>query len=194
MVTQIWFKSLYVEGAEERTFEGFGPHEHGENKVDIPEDIMLAIDRDLDGTVNFAEYLMMRRAAHAWVECAQETMNRAGLRCGLSIVVPSRQVDQSEADVVFRVGLTLMPKNKWSISFPIFVMVSDLYRTFSAFDVPIDNGFINQNELLRQLAEQDLPHRITPGAAKEIFKATGQQEIQFPLFCFSVIIFNRYTQ
>lgn len=115
-------------------------------------------------------------------------MNRAGLRCGLTIAVRGRQVDQSEADVVFRVGLTLMTHNKWSISFPVFLMLADLYRTFSAFDVPIDNGSISQSELLRHLAEMDIPHRVTPSAVHAIFAASGQTQLQFPLFCFTVIV------
>jgi len=44
------------------------------------------------------------------------------------------------------------------------------------------------------MAEQDLTHRVTPEAIKEIFSATGQTQIQFPLFCFSVIIHNRFVQ
>lgn len=137
---------------------------------------------------------MLRKAANAWQSCAQETMNRAGLRCGLSMLLNDREVDQSEADVAFRVALTLMPTNKWTVSFPIFVMVADLFRTFSSFDIPIDDGFVSRNELQRQLAEQDLPHRITPEAITEIFTATGQQQIGFPLFCFSVIMHNRFIQ
>jgi len=121
-------------------------------------------------------------------------MNRASLRCGLAMLMTDREVDQSEADVAFRVGLTLMPHNRWAISFPIFVLIADLFRTYSTFDIPIDDGFIGKTELMRQLAEQDIPHRLTPDAASEIFQATGQKQIGFPLFCFTVVMHNRYVQ
>lgn len=53
-------------------------------------------------------------------------MNRSGLKCALSIVSNHKRISQAEADVVFRTGLSLMKKNKWAISFPIFVMIADL--------------------------------------------------------------------
>jgi len=103
----------------------------------------------------------MRRAIIAWHECAQETMNRAGLRCSLSLITNDhRNVDQSEADAVFLVGVS-MQENKNGLSFPVFLMISDLFRTFSSFDIPADNGYINQRTLVRALNESDLPHRIT---------------------------------
>lgn len=89
-------------------------------------------------------------------------MNRAGLRCALALAVPGRIVEQSEADTVFRVGMRLMHENKFTLSFPVFVMIADLYRTFTAFDLPVDNGFINESDLTRRLAEMEMPHRISP--------------------------------
>lgn len=57
--------------------------------------------------------------------CASERMNRAGLKCGLSIVVQGRNLSQAEADVAFRVALSYM-KDQWDISFVAFAMISDL--------------------------------------------------------------------
>jgi hypothetical protein len=136
----------------------------------------------------------MRRAGVSWVNCAQETMNRAGLRCALALAVPGRLVEQSEADTAFRVGMRLMQSNKFTMSFPVFVLVADLYRTFTAFDLPVDNGFINESDLTRRLAEMEMPHRISPYAVKAIFDAVDDNEIGFPLFCFSVIVYNRWKQ
>lgn len=182
-----------------KTFEGFGTHESDPDEGEAEKgdnwnatQVLLAVDRDLDGKMNLAEYLMMRRAIIAWHECAQETMNRAGLRCSLSLITNDhRNVDQSEADAVFLIASSLQD-NKNGLSFPVFLMIADLFRTFSAFDIPADNGYINQRTLIRSLNESDLPHRISEPAAKAIFAATGQEEINFATFCFAVITYNRW--
>lgn len=98
----------------------------------------------------------------AWTNCAQETMNKTGLRCALALAVPGRHVEQSEADTAFRIALRLMPHDSFTISFPVFVLISDLYKTFVAFDVAADNGFVTQAELTHRLAEMEMPHRISP--------------------------------
>lgn len=159
----------------ERTFEGFGAHEKDPDAEDEEADdkakskqVLLAVDRDLDGQINLAEYLLMRRAIIAWRECAQETMNRAGLRCALSLITNDhRNVDQSEADAVFLVGVSLQ-NYKNGLSFPTYLMIADLYRTFTSFDVPADNGYINKRSLLRSLNESELPHRISELGVKDI--------------------------
>lgn len=164
-----WFKTIAIE-QQPATFIGFSSDE--ENMCSpgdkpslgkrLAEDLVIAVDLDLDGHVNLAEYLLLRKAAVAWSNCAQETMNKTGLRCALALCVPGRHVEQAEADTVFRVGLRLMPHDSFTLSFPIFVLISDLYRTFTAFDVAVDNGFISKAELTRRLAEMEMPHRISP--------------------------------
>lgn len=67
-------------------------------------------------------------------------MNRSGLRCALSIVSNHQHISQPMADIVFRTGLSLMKVNKWGISFPIFVLLADLFRTWSGLERPTDNG------------------------------------------------------
>lgn len=114
-------------------------------------------------------------------------MNRAGLRCALSLVTSDhRNVDQSEADAVFLIGASLQDY-KNGLSFATYLMLSDLFRTFTSFDVPADNGYINRRTLLRSLNESELPHRISELAVKNIYAATGQDEINFSTFCFAVI-------
>lgn len=39
----------------DKTFEGFGPHEGEEDKNDVVGDVITAMDRDLDGHINFSE-------------------------------------------------------------------------------------------------------------------------------------------
>lgn len=56
MINQEWFKKLAFEGKLGKTFEGLGQHEGAENEESDPSaDIILAIDRDLDGKLNFSE-------------------------------------------------------------------------------------------------------------------------------------------
>lgn len=164
-----WFKAIAIE-QQPSTFIGFSSDEENDcnsGKKEsvgkrLAEDLIIAVDLDLDGHIDFAEYLLLRKAAVAWSHCAQETMNKTGLRCALALTVSGRHVEQSEADTAFRVGLRLMPHDTFTLSFPIFVIISDLFRTFTAFDVAVDNGFITKAELTRRLAEMEMPHRISP--------------------------------
>jgi len=39
----------------DKTFEGFGPHEGEAAVEDVVGDIVTAMDRDLDGLINFSE-------------------------------------------------------------------------------------------------------------------------------------------
>lgn len=162
-ITQHWFKrrNATVTGEPPASPEPLEP-------LQIAKDFVQAVDRDMDGSINFSEYLLIRRAAIAWHECAQDSMNRSSLRCALSIVVHGTNVAQSEADSVFRVALSLMKVQKWAISFPLFILVADLFRTFRTFDVPADAGLVRRDEMLRHLAEQDRPHRITTESARVI--------------------------
>jgi hypothetical protein len=107
MINQEWFKKLAFEGKLDKTFEGLGQHEGSEEKdTDPAAEILTACERDLDGKLNFSEYLWLRRAAIAWQMCASERMSRAGLKCGLSIVVQGRNLSQAEANTAFRVAVS----------------------------------------------------------------------------------------
>lgn len=65
------------------------------------------------------------KAALAWRACAQETMNRAELRCGLSLMNKNRSVAQSKADAVFKHLINLQQKNGSTLAFPAFVLACD---------------------------------------------------------------------
>lgn len=107
-------------------------------------DLMVAADRDQDGAINFSEYLLLRRALVAWLQCSQEFMNRAGLRCGLSITVRGRDIAQAEADIVFNLGARIMKNDDpKKLSFACFVYLADLYKMFSYFDTPLDSGSVS---------------------------------------------------
>merc|ERR1712167_348429 len=47
---------------------------------------------------------------------------------------------------------------------------------------------------LRSLNESELPHRISELGVKDIYAATGQDEINFSTFAFAVITYNRWWQ
>jgi len=57
-----YFKALAIEGSMKKTFEGFGTHETDpdEGEAEKGDDwnakqVLLAVDRDLDGKMNLAE-------------------------------------------------------------------------------------------------------------------------------------------
>lgn len=94
------------------------------------------MDRDLDGKMNFSEYLLIRMGIVAWKECAQGGMNRPGLRCALSLTLKERDVSQAEANTMFNTGLTLQHFNKTSLNFQVFVLLADFARVFSILEAP----------------------------------------------------------
>lgn len=119
-------------------------------------------------------------------------MSPKGIRCGLGIVSGGRTVEQADANIVFNFGLSLQKKNKFRISFPIFLLVSDLYRIFAGFDVPIDNGYITKQDIKRKVTEQDLPLRLTLTAAEAILELDSTENIDFNTFASTVVFYNRW--
>lgn len=88
---------------------------------------MLSCDRDMDGFLNFSEYLLIRKGLIAWNQCAQVNMNRIGLKCALTIATPLKTPSQSEVDVVFKLGLEISEdRYQQTITFPIFVLILDI--------------------------------------------------------------------
>merc|ERR1712096_209100 len=58
---------LYAQGMAEKTFEGFGAHEgedKGEKTTNPVGDLLLAVDRDLDGLMNFFVMPFQTMAMH----------------------------------------------------------------------------------------------------------------------------------
>jgi len=138
------------------------------------------------------EYVTIRKSIIAWSECSDATMSPKGLRCGLGIVSNGRTIEQSDANIVFEFGISLQKKNKFRISFPVFLLISDLYRIFSGFDVPIDNGYITKNDIKRKMMEQDLPLRLTLTAAQAILDLDNTENIDFNTFASTIVFYNRW--
>jgi len=97
-------------------------------------------------------------------------MSPKALRCALSIISNGQSVSQAEANVVFEYGLKLQRKNKYRISFPIFILIADFFRTFTGFDVSVHKGVVSRKLLLKKLANQDLPMRMTTSATEALIE------------------------
>jgi len=127
-----------------------------------------------------------------WAECADSTMSPKALRCGLAIVSQGKSVKQADANIVFEFGLGLQRKNKYRLSFPIFLLVSDYFRIFTGFEVQVEGGTVRKADLQKRLLEQDLPLRMTTTAAEAIIDLEGIDSFDFPSFASALLLFNRW--
>jgi hypothetical protein len=99
----------------------------GDLKSMITKDLIIAADRDLDGNINFNEYLLIRKALIAWSQCTTARMNRSELRCALTMMTPYRNPEQNEVDAIFKLGMNFSKTVRFNnLSFPVFVLLSDL--------------------------------------------------------------------
>jgi hypothetical protein len=57
-------------------------------KTYVAKDLLIAADRDLDGNINFNEYLLIRKALIAWQQCASYKMNKSDLKCAMTVIQP----------------------------------------------------------------------------------------------------------
>lgn len=163
------------------------PFKKGGRKDQLITDIMLACDRNQDQKLNFNEYMQIRGAILAWMQCVNQIMNRSGLKCALSTLVPDRRPLQAEADVVFRLGQKLMNDTQdRDISFPVFLMILDLYKVFSVFNIPLDSGYLSESEMRRQLAELELSNRVSDDAIREVFRSYDHKDMNFYTFGYAV--------
>jgi len=98
MVNSSYFGTMSTATTVKGTFEGFGSNESEDYKEQdedvnvqrISSDLIIAVDRDLDGKMNFAEYMLVRKGSVAWKECAQGGMNRSALKCALNLTIKDR--------------------------------------------------------------------------------------------------------
>lgn len=123
LIKSEWFNRLLSGNSYHDFMIGFGNHEEGGNvsiniepdkdlayKKRLQSDLLLAIDRDLNGMINFSEYMMIRHAVSSWIYCAEKGMNRQSLRCALSLV-SDRTPTQAEADQIYELGQTFSQQN-----------------------------------------------------------------------------------
>lgn len=116
-------------------------------------------------------------------------MNRAALRCALGTLVPDRRPLQSEADIVYRLGLKIANNTEYKeISFPVFLMVLDMYKVFSVFNIPLDSGYISELDMRRNLTEGEMPNRVSDDAIREVYRAYDHQDLNFYSFGYAVYI------
>lgn len=123
---------------------------------------------------------MIRRGLIAWKQCAQVKMNRQGLKCALTITTPLKTPSQSEVDVVFKLGQEIS-HDRWvkTISFPVYLLISDIYRVFSGIESPLDSSYISKVDMVRSLEENDYPHRFDVGAINMIYESHALEEMSF---------------
>lgn len=90
---------------------------------------MIAADRDLDGYLNFNEYLLVRKALIGWQQCATFKMNKSDLKCALTIIQPFRLPEQAEIDMMAEIATMTIkeaPHSEHQISFQQFVLLADI--------------------------------------------------------------------
>lgn len=68
LTKQSWFENLRL-NEENRENMSYAPHENEEESTDFMTDLIHAADRNLDGTLNLAEYLFLRKTGSAWRQC-----------------------------------------------------------------------------------------------------------------------------
>jgi len=127
------------------------------------------------------------------MSCVNQVMNRAALRCALSTLVPDRRPLQSEADVIYKLGQKLMNfADNREVSFPVFMMILDMYKVFSVFNMPLDTGYISEIDMRRNLAEQELSNRISDDAIAQVYAAHNHKDLNFYTFGYAVYTYNRF--
>ena len=91
-------------------------------------------DRNLDGTLNLAEYLFLRKTGSAWRQCVTgDSMNYTELQCALrSINMHSGIINKGDARKVFLTALSWMMLNSRRLSYTAFFRVAQYYRTFNS--------------------------------------------------------------
>lgn len=138
--------------------------------------------------------MQLRKGAIAWSHCTHDILTREQLRCSLGITNPDRIIEQSEANSIYLIGLNILGKNIKGVSFPIFLLLSDFYKTFSQFIVPFDDGFVSRKDMLNRLMDTSLPSRLNIKNVNMIFDVLEQEEINFPGFVLACLWNMRFNQ
>jgi hypothetical protein len=111
--------------------------------------VMIALDTQSDGSLNFREYLTFRKTLVAWYTCAQEIMTRPAFFCALKIINPYKALERNDSDIIYKIALKLGSDD--FISYPQFVRVVDSYVSFGRFDGVQDDGTVSKDEMIKEL-------------------------------------------
>lgn len=104
-------------------------------------------------------------------------MNRFSMRCALSVVTSDKVPIMSEVDTAYRLGQKVMQTNHYnSVTFPVFVMVADIYRTFRVISQFGDTR-VDEPQMRRLLAENDAPNKFTDDAIREVYLANDGKHL-----------------
>lgn len=62
------------------------------------------------------------------------------MRCALNLTIKDRVIFDAEVNTVWQTGMSLQRSSQPVMSFPVFVLMADLYRVFSALESPEFTG------------------------------------------------------
>lgn len=90
------------------------------------------------------------------------------MKCALSIIDKNNNPSVSECNMIFNLGMKLMSgEESVGISFPVFLMVADVYRSFSNV-LKFNGSTITEQEMRRNLVENEVPNRYDDESIKSI--------------------------
>lgn len=77
---------------------------------------------------------------------------------------------------------------------PQFILVADLYKTYSAIFQPLDSNFVSQDVFERGVGELDVPTRITQTSAREVFMSYKANNLSFTMIAYGMQIYDRFKR
>lgn len=122
-------------------------------------------------------------------------MNRFSMKCALSLIHRDHRPTVSESESMFNLALKLNQKNldDTDVSFPVFLMVSDIYRSYHNV-LNMNGGVITENDMRRTLLDNELPNRFTDEGLKTVYLVNNHEPMSFTQFCYGMFYYDNFAR
>jgi hypothetical protein len=131
--------------------------------------------------LNFFDYLILRRALFAWVNCQTDseyiTSNDFG--CALRLAVPNKYQLNIDIERIYLTGLKI--SNDYSLTnmdFISYLNIIHLSYVFSVIATPHDNPWIEKSQFLQAVKEQRYPTHLSDSDVNTMYELTDVNPYQ----------------
>jgi len=119
------------------------PINESENFIPVLFDFL----KHVDGLLNFADYVFLRRLNLAWLKCSiDKKISKKQIGCSVEITVPTRRLIIPETTELFNIAQIIkygaLNDGYAYLNFLDFAEVARYYYFFNEFEVPFNDGTV----------------------------------------------------
>lgn len=167
--------------------------------------IMSVVSTRGNDTINFSDYLFIRRTLFAWNKCqsTDRYISKSQFRCAFTIAVPPKYHLKISIDDIYNVGVKLAnDRSLIELDYISYLRILYFSYVFSIYTAPHDTPFLEKQQFLKALKEDRYPLNWEESEIEYLYKLINTNPFQknftmnFESFAFFFNLhrlFNKYS-